>query len=236
MSGRADAMRIHCLQHVPFESPGRIAGWSAARGHDVRATRLYDGEPLPGLADFDALVVMGGPMGVHDDAAHPWMRGEKHLIASALEEDRRVLGVCLGAQLIAHVSGARVYRNRFQEIGWFPVEATEAGMTRFALPRSFDAFHWHGDTFQLPAGAVQLARTGACEQQMFMVGDRVLGVQFHLETTPADIVGMIAHAGADLPEGPYVRRAEEIAGAADACDASHRLLDAVLDRWIGAPA
>ncbi|HEX6791722.1 MAG TPA: type 1 glutamine amidotransferase [Candidatus Krumholzibacteria bacterium] len=223
-------MHIHCLQHVSYEPAAGISTWAHARGHEFTVTRLFANEPLPELSTMDALVVMGGPMGVHDDALYPWMRGEKHVVAAALEAGKPVLGVCLGAQMIAHASGARVYRNRFQEIGWFPVEATDAGVEKMALPRSFDAFHWHGDTFQLPAGALQLARTGACENQMFAVSDRVLGIQFHLEVTPNEIAGMLAGSG-DLPEGPYVQSAERMRDAAAACEASGRLLASVLDRW-----
>lgn len=225
-------MRIHCLQHVSFEPAGRIGAWAGERGHEFAVTRLFAGEPLPELPTLDALVVMGGPMGVHDESEHPWMRGEKHLVAAALEAGRPLLGVCLGAQMIAHVSGARVHRNRFQEIGWFPVEATDPGAERLALPRRFDAFHWHGDAYQLPTGAVNLARTDACEQQMFMIGERVLGIQFHLEVTPDEIAAMLAAAG-ELPTGPYVQTAERMTRAGDACAESHRVLDAVLDRWAG---
>ena len=229
-------MRIHCLQHVSFEPAGSIATWAGSRGHEFSVTRLFDHEPLPEVSALDALVVMGGPMGVHDEGVHPWMRGEKHLVAAALEAEKPVLGVCLGAQMIAHVSGARVYRNRFQEIGWFPVEATDEGAARFDLPRFFDAFHWHGDTYHLPADAVQLARTGACEQQMFLLGTRVLGIQFHLEVTPEEIDGMLSGAGNDLPEGPYVQRPDQLRNTADACASSNRLLDAVLTRWMGEDA
>ena len=228
-------MNIHCLQHVSFEPAGWIGEWAHARGHDFTVTRLFAGEPLPDLSTLDTLVVMGGPMGVHDEADHPWMRGEKHCISAALEAGHPVLGVCLGAQMIAHVSGARVYRNRFQEIGWFPVEATDEGAKRLALPRTFHAFHWHGDTFALPAGAVSLARTDACEQQMFMLGERVLGIQFHLEVGPDDITGML-DAAAGLPEGPYVQTAQLMTGSAAMCVDCHRLLDSVLDRWTGAEA
>jgi GMP synthase-like glutamine amidotransferase len=226
-------MRIHCLQHVPFESPGWIQTWAEARGHEFTIARVFAGEPVPSPSQLESLVVMGGPMGVHDEADHPWMRGEKHLVAAALEAGKPVLGVCLGAQMIAHVSGARVYRNRFQEIGWFPVEATDEGMSRFSLPRAFQAFHWHGDTFPLPSGAIHLARTDACEQQMFAMGERVLGIQFHMEMTPEDVVGMCAHAGHDLPEGPYVQTADRMRDCSQGCASSHRLLDGVLDRWMG---
>ncbi|HET6350280.1 MAG TPA: type 1 glutamine amidotransferase [Candidatus Krumholzibacteria bacterium] len=225
-------MRVHCLQHVAYESPGRIRAWTESHGHEFSMTRLHAGDPLPSLAAMDALVVMGGPMGVHDDSQHAWMRGEKHLIAGAIEGGKRVLGVCLGAQMIAHAMGARVYRNRFQEIGWFPVEATDACTSRFGWPRHFDAFHWHGDTFALPEGAEQLARTGACEQQMFAIEDRIVGIQFHLEVTPDDIENMLAHSE-DLPEGPYVRTVDAIERSSRDCAQSHRRLDDVLSRWLG---
>jgi GMP synthase-like glutamine amidotransferase len=173
-------------------------------------------------------------MSVHDEARLPWLASEKRLIAGALEAGLRVLGVCLGAQLIADVSGARVYRNRFKEIGWFGVEATRDGAShpRYALPRAFRAFHWHGDTFQLPAGAVHLARTEACEQQMFAIGERVLATQFHLEATAESIADMVAHAGDGWTEGPFVQARERLAGAAADVEASHRLLERLLDRWM----
>ncbi len=225
-------MRIHCLQHVPFESPGAIRTWCESRGHELVVIALYAGEPVPSPSEVEALVVMGGPMGVHDDADHPWMKGEKHLIAAVVEAQKRVFGVCLGAQMIVHVSGARVYRNRFQEIGWFPVEATSEGVARFGLPHTFSAFHWHGDTFHLPEGALRLARTDGCEQQMFMLGERVIGIQFHLEVTPDDITAMCAHAGDELPEGPYVQTADRMKDSSRECAASHRLLEALLDGWM----
>ena len=224
---------IHCLQHVPFETPAHIAHWAASRGHDLSVTRVFAGDELPDAGAVGALVIMGGPMSVHDEAALPWLGHEKRLIAASLDAGVPVLGVCLGAQLIADVAGARVHQNRFKEIGWFPVEATGEGQARFALPRSFDAFHWHGETFQLPAGAVQLARTQACEQQMFAIGDRVLGIQFHLEVTPEAIAGMIASAGSDITEGPFVQQAGQLPGTSAALANSHRLLESLLDRWIG---
>lgn len=226
-------MRIHCLQHVPFESPGYIANWCDTRGHELVVTHLHADAPLPAPSEVEALVVMGGPMGVHDDGSHPWMKGEKQLIAAVLEAEKRVFGVCLGAQMIAHVSGARVYRNRFQEIGWFPVEATDEGVSRLELPRTFMTFHWHGDTFQLPAGAVNVAHTDACEHQMFVIGERVIGIQFHLEVTPSDVASMCAHAGHDLPEGPYVQTVDKMRNFTEDYESSHGLMVALLDRWMG---
>ena len=122
-------MRICCLQHVPFETPGQIAGWARSRGHSVIAVRLFAGEIPPPVEAFDWLVVMGGPMGAYDDARFPLLPAEARAIADAVEATRIVVGVCLGAQLIARVAGARVYRNTSPEIGWFPVKLTAAGRT-----------------------------------------------------------------------------------------------------------
>jgi len=224
--------RIHFIQHVAFETPARIAGWAGERGLEQALTRVFADEPLPAAEEVEALVVMGGPMSVHDSNL-PWLGGEKRLIEAVLRADRPVLGVCLGAQLIADVLGARVHRNRFHEIGWFRVEATAAGRghARFPLPAEFVPFHWHGETFDLPAGAVQLARSAACEQQAFAWGERVLGVQFHLEMDAEGVAAMNAHCGADAGSGPYVQSAAEMVSAPERFTAAHGLLDELLDHW-----
>jgi GMP synthase-like glutamine amidotransferase len=158
-------MKIHYLQHVPFETPGEITAWASRKGHIVTASRVFAGEPVPEADRYDWLVVMGGPMGVEDESAHDWLSREKRAIASAIEHGKTVVGVCLGAQLIAAVLGARVYRNATKEIGWFPVTLTKSGGSHALtkdLPAQFSAFHWHGDTFDPPAGADHLMRSEAC--------------------------------------------------------------------------
>jgi GMP synthase-like glutamine amidotransferase len=208
-------MRIHVLQHVPFEGPGAIAAWAHERGHAIDGTFLYAGHPLPELADFDWLVVMGGPMGVHDEAHYRWLAAEKQLISRAVEGGMGVLGICLGAQLIASVLGAEVRRNEHKEIGWFPVELTGAsGHPAFSvLPRRLTAFHWHGETFDLPAGAVLEARSEACANQAFSLGRKVVGLQFHLETTPESLDALVTHGAADITEGPFVQNAKTMCAA-----------------------
>ncbi|MDP3939245.1 MAG: type 1 glutamine amidotransferase [Deltaproteobacteria bacterium] len=206
-------MRIHWLQHVPFEGLGSIEAWASETGHLLRFTRLFAGEKLPGVADFDWLIVMGGPMNVDEEDRYPWLAAEKQLISRAIEEGRAVLGLCLGAQLIARALGARVYPNAQKEIGWFPIEMTEASrhdpLFR-EFPGRFEAFHWHGDTFDLPEGAVRIARSEACENQGFVYRDRVIGLQFHLETTPAGAGQLIDACGDDLRPGPFVQDAAAI--------------------------
>lgn len=226
-------MRIHVLQNVPFEGPAQIQTWAESKGHTLTNTALYANAPIPGITSFDALVVMGGPMGVSDELTFRWLRDGKHLIEKAIGAGKIVLGVCLGAQLTASVLGAKVVRNREKEIGWHPVSLTpEAGKSKTfgRLPETFEAFHWHGDTFDLPAGCTPLASSEACPNQAFESADgRVLGIQFHLEVTQDGIDGLIKNCAADLTAGPYVQSAEELRNAAHRLPAMHKHLYTVLD-------
>ena len=201
-------MRIHYFQHVPFEGSGAISPWVQANGHTLSATRLFGGEGLPKLEDIDWLIVLGGPMGVQDDHSHPWLTQEKRFIEKAIKNGKTVLGICLGAQLIADVLGAKVFRNRFKEIGWFPIELTATPATApifRKLPQQFEAFHWHGDTFDLPAGATRVAQSAACENQAFVYEERIVGLQFHLETTREGAEQLIKNCAEDLTEAPFIR-------------------------------
>lgn len=209
-------MHIHCLQHVPFEGPFGIADWARARGHDLTVTPLYAGAEPPDPSAFDWLVIMGGPMGVSDEGEFPWLAPEKALIRQSINAGKTVVGVCLGAQLIAEVLGGRVYRNADKEIGWMPIELTAAGQASALfgfLPPSLQVFHWHGDTFELPAGALHLARSAACGHQAFLYDGRVLGLQFHLESTPASVAAIVAGCADELVPGAYVQGAERILAA-----------------------
>jgi GMP synthase-like glutamine amidotransferase len=184
-------MRVLAFRHVPFEGLGRIEAVLAARGIGFDYADLYQaGTPLPPLDDYAGLIFMGGPMSVNDPL--PYIEVETRAIAQAIARAQPVLGVCLGAQLIARALGARVYRNPVPEIGWFDVRRTTAadGDAVFESFRPAEAvFHWHGDTFDLPAGAEWLAYSDACRHQAFRYGSNVYAMQFHLEVTPEMIAG-----------------------------------------------
>ncbi len=207
-------MRIHYLQHVPFESPANILNWAKERGHSITGTHLYKNQPFPDFSSFDMLVVMGGPMGVYDENKYSFLKREKVFIENAINLGKKVLGVCLGAQLIADVLGAKVYKNKYKEIGWFPVNLTEEGKQSDIfknLPNEFTPFHWHGDTFDLPRGAKRTAYNEATQNQAFEIDGKIIGLQFHLETTKESAKELIENSQEELKEkGKYIQSLEEM--------------------------
>ncbi len=225
-----EPLRAHVLQHVPFEAEGSIASWLAGHGARVSRTALYEAPVFPALGDFDWLIVMGGPMSVNDETELPWLVAEKRFIADAVAQEKTVIGICLGAQLIAASAGARVFPNREREIGWFPVEPAGAadGAAALFAPRR-DVFHWHGETFDLPAGARRLLRSEACENQAFALGSRVLGLQFHLETTPESARALISNCPGDLRPGPYVQSAGQMLAGPERFGRINQLMGQLLD-------
>ena len=207
-------MRAHYLQHVPFEGLGSIGPWLRAAGYAVTSTRFFESTGLPAPDEIDLLIAMGGPMSVNDEAEHPWLVPEKRLIRDCVQTGKAVLGVCLGAQLIASAMGARVHRHHTREIGWFPIQALRSkGGSTFRFPPSVDVFHWHGETFDLPSGATLLARSEACENQAFQLGRSVMGLQFHLETTPEAARDIVAHCRDELVPAKYVQSEAAILSA-----------------------
>lgn len=207
-------MRAHYLQHVPFEGLGSMEPWLRKAGYTITHTRLFESVVLPDLAEVDLLIIMGGPMSVNDETGFPWLVKEKQFIGNAIRAGKPVLGVCLGAQLIASAMGSRVYPNRLKEIGWFPVEAvSQRDQPAFCFPPAIEVFHWHGETFDLPPGAIQLAKSEGCENQGFQLGQSVIGLQFHLETTPELAREIVSHCRAELIPSRFVQSAATILAA-----------------------
>lgn len=206
-------MRVHVFQHVPFEDLGSIRDWLNERGAQIRYTRFFADDPLPVLEEIDMLIALGGPMSVNDGLDLPWLRAEKQAVRDAIVMEVPVLGVCLGAQLIASALGARVYSNPVKEIGWFPIQSVHQTESAFSFPSESTVFHWHGETFDLPPGAIQLARSVACEQQAFQYQRHVLGLQFHLEMTPESVTALVENSRNELTGGPYVQREQRLLAA-----------------------
>jgi len=208
------SMRVHCFQHVPFEGPGSIADWLGSINADVGVTRFFESPVFPEVNDIDLLIVMGGPMSVNDESVFPWLIPEKAFIHSAIAANKAVIGICLGAQLIANALGAAVYANTEKEIGWFPINGIDpGGNDSFLFPDELRVFHWHGETFDLPDGAMCLASSDACQNQAFQLGERVIGLQFHLEMTPQSVRDIVHHCRAEIIASRYVQSAPEILAA-----------------------
>ncbi|MCL2789562.1 MAG: amidotransferase [Desulfobulbus sp.] len=227
-------MRVHALQHVEFEGLGHIDRWIADRGHTLTLTWLYAGDALPRPASFDRLVIMGGPMNIYEDGKYPWLPAERALIREAIAAGKSALGVCLGAQLLADALDSLVFSGSNKEIGWWPIRLTEAG-TRSGLLAGTAAeamvFHWHGDTFDIPAGAIHLAASEGCSSQAFLYDNRILGLQFHLELIPETMAAIVTHCGDELAPGRYIQSEAQIRADAPAYfPASNRLLEILLDR------
>lgn len=228
-------MRIHFLQHVPFEGPAGISGWANGCGHSMRGTMLFRNDPLPEVDSFDALVIMGGHMGANDDGIYPFIGPEKRLIEAAIKANKQVLGICLGAQLIASVLGAKVTANKYREIGWFDVRKTDASAPTsifMPLPDAFVAFHWHGDTFAIPSGAVRCASSDACANQAFTFNnDRVLALQFHPETTPESAELLVENCTRELDGGSYVQTVHELTGDPRKFSGLAPVFTTMMDAW-----
>lgn len=224
-------MRIHSLEHEPFEGLANIETWAKNKGHTITGTRIYKNEDFPDVDTFDWLMIMGGSMSVYEEEKYPWLIPEKEFIADAIANKKILLGICLGSQLIADVLGGSVSRNLYKEIGWFPVSLTEeAGDSPIfgAFPNKFTAFHWHGDTFEIPPGARKIAQSEACRNQAFEYG-RVIGLQFHLEYSENSINLMFKKCGADITDGKYIQKPDEIVSKYANAVGTKKLLDLMLD-------
>lgn len=206
-------MNVHILQHAPFEGLAGIEPLLAQNSAQITATRFFENHALPSLQGLDLIIAMGGPMSVNDEAELPWLIDEKRFVREAVKSGVPVLGVCLGSQLIASALGARVYRNSQKEIGWFPIESVSADNNQFRFPERLPVFHWHGETFDLPTGAVHLARSAACKNQAFQVGRRTLALQFHLEVTPDAVQSFVDYCGTELRPAPFIQTKAELLSA-----------------------
>jgi len=181
-------MKAVILQHTDYEDAGYVETWLAQQNAEVEHVYLFQPEhKFPAPETFDLLVICGGPMGAYEEDIHPFLVAEKAFIKSAIETGKKVLGLCLGGQLIASCLGAQVHKNPQPEIGWFELTTQNKEAEVFHFPDTFRIMEWHYDTFDLPDGAVLLASSAACKNQAYQIGKNIIGTQCHPEMTAEDI-------------------------------------------------
>jgi GMP synthase-like glutamine amidotransferase len=227
-------LHLHCFQHVDFEGPAQILKWIEAQHHTLTYTRFFDNQVIPPMNILDGLIIMGGPMGVSEEKGYPWLKQEKEAILQAIEANKPILGICLGAQLIANALGASVTKNPVKEIGWYELSfcSNETSKLIFGeqTPLNPVVFHWHGDTFSIPTGAIHLAASKACTNQAFLYKTTVLGLQFHLEVTRDSLNSMLKQGKNELTPESYIQSEETILSGIKYEKENHQLLYQVLER------
>jgi len=230
-------MRVHITKHVPSEGPGLIAEWAASRRCALTESLALT-EEYPPLGPGDLLTVMGGPMAADDEIVSPWLAAEKRAVAAALDSGALVLGVCLGAQILAEVVGGTVARNPQREIGWYPVRKTASAVVHpvfSAFPDGLVVGHWHGDTFTLPPGIPPLLSSDATVNQAFGTHEgRAVGLQFHLEWTCEGLSDLADLSADEIAQGgPFVAGAAQMLTAAPRrIPACREALFGILDRMV----
>ena len=229
-------VRIRYFMHVSFEGPGIIENWAHDKGHQMDYTRFYEKQSLPEIPEVDLLVIMGGPMNVFDFHIHPWMEEEIAWVKRYMDARKPLIGICLGAQIIAAALGVDVYPGKHKEIGWHNLQFLPSlGELRIFgnLPDTRKVFHWHGDTFPIPDGALRIASSAAFPNQGFIHNKRSIALQFHLEVTPESVVGMVYNCRAELESGPYIQSEEEILKGTEFYETNQKVMFQFLDYLSG---
>ena len=225
-------MRIHCLQHLEFETLGNINQWVRSRGHTLSRSLPYESTLFPDPDDFDLLVIMGGLMSVYQEDSYPWLKMEKDFVKKCLEAEKAIFGICFGAQVLAEILGSKVSKNEHKEVGWHKVKVTAVndGISLLSgFEEEFTALQWHGDTFDLPENTVRLFESEACREQGFIYRNNVLAVQFHPEANEGCLRDLIENCSTDLVEGRYIQGKKEILDKPDFVKGSAELMFSILD-------
>lgn len=225
-------MNVLAFRHFSFDDIHALSWWSLRNGHRLTVQDPSQGIDPEWLEQTDLLIILGGPMSVYQETSLSWLTEEKRFVEKAIRQDKKILGICLGAQMLADVLGGRVYPHTCKEIGWHGIHRTSEQHPWFdGVPDRFVSFQWHGDTFDLPQGTKRLAWSEGCRNQAFSYGDRIVGLQFHLETTPDCIEEMLNRWAEELQnEQPYIQSAARIRQEIGRSEDSFRLLHRILDQ------
>jgi GMP synthase-like glutamine amidotransferase len=231
-------MKILIIQHSAADFPATAGEVIERLGHSVETIRIDREDAVPGSADADALMMFGGGISLTSPELPPWVAQEQSLIRSYVSEGRRVLGICLGSQILASALGANVRRNRHAEIGWHQIErvdGAQASGVASVLPERMTVLQWHQDTFDIPPGARRLFKSEACDNQAFTIDDRVFGFQFHIEANPKTVSTFLAVSSHWKQEGPFTQSEAEInQGLETYLPTQAEILERFLESWLPA--
>ncbi len=227
-------MQLHLLEHDPIGiRQNNITTWAGKKGYAVERTDVFKGAKLPSQKDFDWLIVLGGFQHVWEEQEHPWLVEEKGFISEALSKDKIILGICLGAQLLAEALGGRVFSSEKEEIGWYEVTVIDEGKGSYLLknvPRKFLTFHWHSDHFTLPPGCTRLAFSEPTANQAYIAkNSRVAGLQFHPEYTIELIRYFAIGYGHEWQKDQYVAGKKAVLSKSEQIPETYRLMELLLD-------
>lgn len=229
-------MNFTILQHVPYETPGYILDWITSKGYYRQEVNFYNHPELPGVGKTENLIVMGGPMNIYDDEEYSWLPDERDFIKQCISTGKKILGICLGSQLIADALGAKVKKNEHSEIGWFKVRIDQKHLPEKYMdvfPDEFMTFHWHGDTFEVPINSKKFISSEATFNQAF-ISQNIAGFQFHPEMKPEGIKALIEHNENLFNEVlPFVQNPEEIIKSNGSFELNKSILFNFLDRFFG---
>jgi len=228
-------MKALILKHISYENPGFIQDFFKQKNIEFKIVNIWQKRKLPDIKNFDIFVIMGGPMGVYDVDKYKWLLKEKKYIKSAVEKGKKIFGICLGAQLLAENFGAKIYKNKFKEIGWYPVKLTEDAKRHYlfnSIPDKFFTFHWHNDTFSIPKGSIRIASSDACENQGFVLGKNIIGLQFHPEITEKDLKLFLKYGSKELIKSNFIQGKKEIMKNKKFIKENNNILYEILDKFL----
>lgn len=227
-------LRIHALINYSIADLGTIEEWARKKGHDVQTTFVSEERGFPNVNAFDMLIILGGIMGAYEEEKHPWLKKEKQFILEAVQAKKKILGICLGSQMLADVLGGKAYPHTHQEVGWWEVRF-DSKVEKFplfkGLPKRIKAFQFHGDTFDVPKDAEWLAESDGCKNQAFIYGDRILGLQFHPEFNEEKLREIATLFSDSFTEGTYKQLPEEFLGQEVNMKQAKKFLFKLLDNF-----
>ncbi len=224
-------MKIHCIRHEPFEGLACIENWIKSHNHKLTFTLTHLHQTFSSEIDFDLLIIMGGTASIYNKTNRSWLDPEKRFVQRVMKENKKILGICLGAQILAYALGADVYKGKQKEIGWYNVNFHRDQNPDFSfLPERIETFHWHGDTFEIPDGAKCIASSEITPNQGFVMDNNIIALQFHLEMTVDSLQKLTRAVKSDLKEeGKFIQSSEQILSRQDLIGPNNVLIYDLLD-------